>query len=680
MDEKLPRCKKGTRRNKATKQCDIIIDLTSPKFNNNKVTKKRTLGEEIIKKLPPKSNNKVPKKRNLEEDTKLTRCKKGFHRNKITKTCDKYGVIDLVSPEAPPPPNPRKKSSLIKSKSSSDTRKNSASKKNAATKIQGLFYKAKYNKAQTLKKQQQQHQQQQLREREEEEKKQRAENKLKGFFKKNIAQIKHKIRTKFLKSVCSDSGVCIAFGKEEDKIKKFFNNFVDFTYVVSRRKVGASSVNGFVYEITYERENYFAHAILKSSSNAGADNLSYEYLVGTIVNKQFAKRLPCFVETYGLFQYKKQLLDDDLNDMADEEMRQLTAFLTNKPAPGITTKRAREYAKILIENGVANSIKLKRKLTARPTYLIDLGVDPDDAEKIIAACNNDEPMKHDLTKQQLVKNKNYYETMKDGTNNEKLEDFLLNNKVTTKNACENSMYLCILTQNIKDAKTLKSMLESKNGKKFAENDLASCLYQIYFALAATARYFTHYDLHYQNVLLYEPVENSYIDYRYENSDGSECHFKSKYIVKIIDYGRSFIKDKTDPAKGSAGEYARVCAEPACERKCGDKVGYYFLSTAPNESKDLWLFEILKNLFLHLCPPALTILIKQLRYLRNGPENVNVGYPHNLNNVVDAEKFLRYYLMDKTELQANNVRYDPFRKLGDLSIRSDHDMNFVPAPR
>lgn len=56
-------------------------------------------------------------------------------------------------------------------------------------------------------------------------------------------------------------------------------------------------------------------------------------------------------------------------------------------------------------------------------------------------------------------------------------------------------------------------------------------------LATLANTFTHYDLHPSNVLLCEPVLGKY--YKYILNDRTVVEFKSKYIVKIIDYGRSF---------------------------------------------------------------------------------------------------------------------------------------------
>jgi len=113
-----------------------------------------------------------------------------------------------------------------------------------------------------------------------------------------------KRRAVFLRTICADSGVCVAFGTEINKINKFFDNFSNFEYVVSpARTIGKESNNGFVKEIKYEREGYDAYAVLKSSSRKDADNLMYEYEVGQYINKQNTI-FPCFLETYGVFLYK----------------------------------------------------------------------------------------------------------------------------------------------------------------------------------------------------------------------------------------------------------------------------------------------------------------------------------------------------------------------------------------
>jgi hypothetical protein len=109
---------------------------------------------------------------------------------------------------------------------------------------------------------------------------------------------------KFLQTICSDSGVCLAFGRKSEEITAFFKGFTDFTCAVSPiNKIGMPSANGFIKEIEYLKQGYKSHAILKSSRKPKADNLVYEYLVGYKFINRCMKKVPCFVETYGLYFY-----------------------------------------------------------------------------------------------------------------------------------------------------------------------------------------------------------------------------------------------------------------------------------------------------------------------------------------------------------------------------------------
>ena len=130
----------------------------------------------------------------------------------------------------------------------------------------------------------------------------RAQKSIGKFMKKT----ENKRRSMFLQAICSDSGVCIAFGKERKKIFDFFNGFTKFDYLKSIKAIGAVSVNGFVKELEYEHEGYKAHAILKSSKEKKADNLMYEYLIGASMNTVLLKYYPCFIETYGHYRYRNE--------------------------------------------------------------------------------------------------------------------------------------------------------------------------------------------------------------------------------------------------------------------------------------------------------------------------------------------------------------------------------------
>jgi hypothetical protein len=116
-----------------------------------------------------------------------------------------------------------------------------------------------------------------------------------------MRKTKHARKANFLNAVCSDSGVCIAFGTQSEEIKKFFNGFSEFDYVESFIKGNTDSANGFIYAINYKHRGYSANAILKSSASPSADNLMYEYIVGKRINELFYTKFPIFVETYDYY-------------------------------------------------------------------------------------------------------------------------------------------------------------------------------------------------------------------------------------------------------------------------------------------------------------------------------------------------------------------------------------------
>jgi hypothetical protein len=162
----------------------------------------------------------------------------------------------------------------------------------------------------------------------------------------NITNILNKghIESKNLQTLCADSSICIAFGKNADKITQFFNYFKKFDYVkLPLRRIGVPSNNGFIHEIEYSRFNYNAYAVLKSSASAKSDNLFYEYKVGQYINIA-NKMLPSFVETYGLFQYKNDIIYDHFKKKAVFTKNVLTdAFQRQTP----TIKDACEKSKFM---------------------------------------------------------------------------------------------------------------------------------------------------------------------------------------------------------------------------------------------------------------------------------------------------------------------------------------------
>jgi hypothetical protein len=115
-----------------------------------------------------------------------------------------------------------------------------------------------------------------------------------------------------LQSVCKNPDNCLDLGSYSDTIKQFFNNFIINNSVNSYaskplKKLGDVSANGFVLEIPFKRDGYTAYSVLKSSTSPESDNLLYEYYVGKNFINKYIKILPCFVETYGLYEYNDDI-------------------------------------------------------------------------------------------------------------------------------------------------------------------------------------------------------------------------------------------------------------------------------------------------------------------------------------------------------------------------------------
>lgn len=429
-----------------------------------------------------------------------------------------------------------------------------------------------------------------------------AANKIQKFMKKN----KMKIKSRFLQSICSDSGVCLAFGNKSNEIKNFFEDFIDFTYADNKAKqIGSPSANGFVNEVTYEREKYKAHSIIKSSAHPNSDNLFYEYLCGLVVNN-WCLRFPSFLETYGLYNYN----DDNMwNEIKN--------------------------------NNTTNINKLKSNITLLSKTNINL-------------------------------------------NDNKFNDIL-------KNSCTGSKFIFIMIQHIKNAKTLYDFFKKSTNKfLFVNNQLVTILFQVYFTLYVLKDNFTHYDLHYENVLIYQPNQNGYIHYHYVLSNGDTISFKSPYMAKIIDYGRSYFKHESKDDFNSKNIYDKICKENKCNN-CGKTNGYQWLtnssslrnqyyihSVVSNKSHDLRLLYSFKSMFkfyklhnkTHNKPNSLYFnILNKLKYntTYGTPEVKNNGYPGKIQTVSDAFKGLSDLIIHPDFFEYNETETENLDKLGDLYI-------------
>ena len=423
-----------------------------------------------------------------------------------------------------------------------------------------------------------------------------ASKKISDFMLKN----KSKITLNFLKTICSDSGMCISFGTEVNKINKFFDNFINFNYAVSPIKtIGKVSLNGFVKEIKYSRNGYDSYAVLKSAANVSADNLMYEYQVGIdFINTQ-NKIFSCFLETYGLFFY------DDDKKWGDS--------------------------------------KFKKNM---------------DAEEL-------------------------------------LDGLTALHKVDYSVGCSQSKYLAVLIQHINGAKSLNDFMKEtflnpdKNEKSFVANyELFNLLYQVYMPLSTLAQAFTHHDLHTNNVLLYEPIKGSYITYHYHLKSRITIIVKSKYIVKIIDYGRNYFKNNLINSKDV---YKEVCNTPECNPDCGKLKG--FINLAPektpgsahynsvqqrNISADLRLLYLIDKEYLKRF--RITILPQVTSFYSSVVFDGPYGTPEiifpptplqrKICNVKNACQALQNIIYSSSFQTENDNYYDKLNKIGDFHIYED----------
>jgi hypothetical protein len=304
-------------------------------------------------------------------------------------------------------------------------------------------------------------------------------------------------------------------------------------------------------------------------------------------------------------------------------------------------------------------------------------------------------------------------------------------------ACENALYIALLTEHLDNAITLKDLYEqNKSNQDFLTHELPQILFQVYYGLAVLAneQSFTHYDLHWSNVLLYELPESKYVNFEYTSLQRNtpSISFQSRYIAKIIDYGRSYFRDretgissltirsnlcrikeceKTYPRtrceentkktynemmkkyksmftsaqyKQNMNEHIRgtcdkLCGHVNCSQKCGLAFGFphlnngfddiYLNSTVSNRSYDLKLLWI----FTHYEPvTTLDELKKKLHYVPNHVGEMISAYPNSIFTVVDAENALEDYIT-RNPRPINMAIYS----VGTIIVDSIDELQYIP---
>jgi hypothetical protein len=253
------------------------------------------------------------------------------------------------------------------------------------------------------------------------------------------------------------------------------------------------------------------------------------------------------------------------------------------------------------------------------------------------------------------------------------------NEKFVKAACNDneSKLLAILIQYIKNAKTIYDMYS--NNTLFVNEHLVNVLFQIYMPLAHLINKFTHYDLNYENVLIYKPIENGIIEYIYHLDKNETVTFNSPYIVKIIDYGRCYFNDGGD----ESSENVKRLVSNVCN---GNNLGFKYLFYSPsisdsksnfitssiyNQSHDLRLLHMLKLKNINV-PTDILNIYNKLKYANfYGTPPMESGYPTSLNNCHDAYLFLKDIINNPSYQTTNSIfDRDMFIKIGELHIYAD----------
>jgi hypothetical protein len=266
----------------------------------------------------------------------------------------------------------------------------------------------------------------------------------------------------------------------------------------------------------------------------------------------------------------------------------------------------------------------------------------------------------------------------------------LNNPADLMTVCSSSDFLCLSGQFYNNFITFKTYGETNTNKNYS--DFPFILFQVYYTLHHVKTFFTHYDLHYENVGLVELPGGYHVDYEYEliyNGQPAVIRFKSKYIVKIIDYGRSYFQSQ-EPPNTTSKELIRDITKK--NNLCLNKLEFTHTninSKVKNESSDLRFLHMIyglatfKQVFNNY--PTLETGISKILFKGNYStrENLTNSVDGTIRNVTDAHNYLSYYLLNNTDNSngLNDAIYVGSNSLGTLTVSNlSNPMKFVPSIR
>jgi hypothetical protein len=238
-------------------------------------------------------------------------------------------------------------------------------------------------------------------------------------------------------------------------------------------------------------------------------------------------------------------------------------------------------------------------------------------------------------------------------------------------SCQLPFQMTLLMQYIDTDLTFKNYI-NKKGSGIVENELLQILFQIYAPLSVLNKTFTHYDLNDENVLLFKLRQNHYIIIEYVFDDKTIA-FKTNYVAKIIDYGRSYFH--LDDNINSTEVLKVMCNTEECNdknnNKCGNDKGYHWYSCdkeskiCPGKSDETVDLKLASQLTKSKIPYD----------IRNIINNINHNTDHSM-NVLDFANTLKSNINKETFVSANNLCYQNQTFIGTLRVQMNKDENMT----
>ena len=236
--------------------------------------------------------------------------------------------------------------------------------------------------------------------------------------------------------------------------------------------------------------------------------------------------------------------------------------------------------------------------------------------------------------------------------------------------CGNRELLCALVHHIPSAKPLSQFIKNPH---FFIHDALYVFYQVYFTLSMLRKVFTHYDLHCENVLLYQPLSQGYIEYHY-HLPKEVVRFNSFYLVKLQNYGKCFFKGSKQYIHSLRQESrCNPLEEHGFDYMVPGSEKHFIHGLRKNESHDLLLlkdYERLTSMKRHTNKyiQSFVQVFEDVVYAsREGtPEDMSMS-TSGIHKVSDVEKRLRSLIQDPVRQRLNQLSYKKYQKIGELHV-------------